>query len=994
MAYGHNNGLPVSLYYSVLQSSDGYLWMGSSSGLVRFDGKNYKIFFSDYADPNSLTDNIISDMVEDDEQNLWIAGEYQGLSKLNLRSGHIQRYSRLSDDNTPGYGIDALLLDDEGQIWIATSGRGLAHYLPDQDSFEFFIPDPLKPFDGSDYYANHVSGIAAEPTDKNIFWLSCFDGLYRFNKKQKTFDRYSFPTPELPGIPLAFLSVETDRSDNIWLGTWYFGLISFNKNTHQFDTYPYNKADTSNSTHYVVLDVQSIDDSTLYLASRSEGLLSFNKRTKEIHPLLTNDQLPDGSSDIDIQNISVTTDAGVFVGGNYYVYQQHNSFNRFGNAVFFPYGFHFSVEQIKYDRYRKGYWMGFYNAGEMIFYTEDLSVKKPYHIANQTEFQCNDIAIDRNNRVWAVSPRSGLLKFNEEKNVFEKEFGSFAELDQIAGQITLIESEVDGNLWLLTNKDIYFFDVTANVIREFHFLSDSNRTLQQLSLCVGQNHDAWIGSDQGLFHYIPQQNKVIHLIPDAKKLTGIANAFIKTMTIDESGNAWLGFESDGVQVISGSNHSILATYNLDDGLPGMQINYMATDSAGRIWVGTSAGLALFDPHAEAGIWQLFNREDGIKRDYIDRPIMATEDGKLFFNINEGVSWIDIGAEQVMTDQKPSLHLISFNVDGKPYDEDLLPDYFTSVDLSYATKEIRIEYAAMDWLHPGRTKYFYRIEGISENGEWIENHQANILLTGMKPGKYVLQLYAVNGDGVKSKEIKLPIFIHPPFWQRWWFISLCVLGIFSLGYAIYQYRIGQLKKLHNMRNTISTNLHDDIGASLSNIHILTVLTQRNISNTANATSYISKAGDEIQRISESLSDIVWNISPRYDDLDNLFIRMKRYAADMFDGKNIVADLIFPNGSNRLKMPMDQRRDFYLIFKEAVNNLVKYADAKEASVKVTTDHHVIRLEVSDDGKGFDERTLLAGNGMQNMKQRAEKWKAILKVQSEPGSGTRIVLEMKVN
>jgi ligand-binding sensor domain-containing protein len=80
LAYGHDNGLPVSLYYSVLQSSDGYLWMGSSSGLVRFDGKNYKIFFSDYTDTNSLSDNIISDMIEDDDQNLWIAGVIQGLS--------------------------------------------------------------------------------------------------------------------------------------------------------------------------------------------------------------------------------------------------------------------------------------------------------------------------------------------------------------------------------------------------------------------------------------------------------------------------------------------------------------------------------------------------------------------------------------------------------------------------------------------------------------------------------------------------------------------------------------------------------------------------------------------------------------------------------------------------------------------------------------------------------------------------------------------------
>ena len=198
----------------------------------------------------------------------------------------------------------------------------------------------------------------------------------------------------------------------------------------------------------------------------------------------------------------------------------------------------------------------------------------------------------------------------------------------------------------------------------------------------------------------------------------------------------------------------------------------------------------------------------------------------------------------------------------------------------------------------------------------------------------------------------------------------------------------------MRNTISTNLHDDIGASLSNIHILTVLTQRNISNTENATSYITKAGDEIQRISESLSDIVWNINPKYDDLDQLFIRMKRYAADMLDGKDIKADLIFPEVVEKLSMPMDQRRDFYLIFKEAVNNLVKYSDAEEARVKVSADRHLIRLEVEDNGKGFDVNTLRFGNGLQNMKQRAEKWKAILQVQSKPGEGTSIVLDMRLN
>ena len=994
MAYGNNNGLPAALFYSVYQSSDGYLWIGSNSGLIRFDGKRYKIYFSDYTKPNSITDNIIVDLVEDREQNLWMAGLFQGVTKLNLHTGQIKRYSRLSQDNTPGYGTNKILVDEEGEVWIATSGRGLAHYLSAKDSFEFYIPDPLKPSDDSEREANHLSDITTDITDPNVFWISCFDGLYSFHKKQKKFDRYTIPNPEAKELPLPFLSVVSGTDQMLWLGTWYYGLISFNIKTHQFITYPYSQADPPNSSHYQVLDVENINDSTLYLASRNSGLLSFDKRTHQIQPLLTNSMLPGGSSDIDIQQISITPDAGVFVTGNYYIYQQHTAFNRFRHSLIFPYGSHLSVHQVVYDPLRKGYWIACHNAGEIIFLSQDLVSKKVYKSDNSKDIQFSDIAIDRNHDVWVVTPTSGLLILSSANSMLRRIDNQIPGLAALAGSIICIDTDEEGNLWMLSRQQLYYLDITTHVLQAFHLVEDDQTALFELELCSGPNQDAWVASDHGLFHCSLPQNKVFHLVPDPETHHGIANLLIKTMTVDQSGNAWLGFESDGVQVVNGLNHSILSTYNLDDGLPGMQINCMTTDTAGLIWVGTPAGLAVFDPTAEMSIWQLFNREDGIKRDYIDRPIMATRDGKLFFNIDEGLSWIDIGDREASHVHTPILHLISFQVDGKPYHEEVLPDYLTSIELSYSAKEIKIEYAAMDWLHPGRTKYFYRIEGISSTDDWIENKQATLLLTNMKPGSFLLRLYAVSGDGNKSKEIQLPILIRPPFWQRWWFISFCVLGILLLGYAIYQYRIGQLKKMQVMRNTISTNLHDDIGASLSNIHILTVLTQRNISNTENATSYILKAGDEIQRISESLSDIVWNINPKYDDLDQLFIRMKRYAADMLDGKDIKADLIFPEVVEKLSMPMDQRRDFYLIFKEAVNNLVKYSDAEEARVKVSADRHLIRLEVEDNGKGFDVNTLRFGNGLQNMKQRAEKWKAILQVQSKPGEGTSIVLDMRLN
>ncbi len=992
MAYGGNSGLPASFYYAVVQSSDGYLWIGSSSGLIRFDGKNYKTYFSDFTDDRTISDNVIHDLVEDDHGNLWLAGLFQGVSKLNLRSGHIRRYSKLSQDENPQYGIHQVMKDTDGEIWIGTAGRGLAHYLVSQDSFEFFYPDPGLPHDGSDARANHVSGIAEDDDDPDLLWLSCFKGVYSFHKKTKQFTGYPFFFPH-EKTPTPFLCIESDTSDKIWLGTWYYGIISFDKTTHQFITHTYPLADPPNSLHYLVLDIKSINDTMLYLACGNEGLITFHKRSHAMSPLLTNDMLPDGSSDIDIQRISLTPGAGTFVGGNYFVYQQHALYDRFSQSVHFPYGKHFGVYEIISDPYRNGYWLACQNAFEVVFLDGNMKTYKGYNSITGIADQFLDVAIDHKKRVWVVTSDSGVLIFDEATKTFNTSM-DIPVLNDISNPILEIEQTIDGNLWLLNSTHLFYITVASNTLEEFPITSENEKPLWDLTLCAGNRNEAWVASPKGVFHCKYPSHKLHHLTPGPGRNEGLAKWQVKSMTIDKQGNAWLGYESDGIQVINGKDYSVVSTFNMDDGLPGMQINYMATDTSGGIWAGTAAGLAYYNPDAETKVWQLFNRQDGVKRDYVDRPLRATADGKLFYNIEEGISWIDLGKWDKLVKEGPRFHLIGFNVDGVPYREDILPDYLTSVDLPYSMREIRIEYAAMNFIHPERTKYFYRIEGISATDEWIENKQATILLTGMKPGTYTLQMYAVDGEGIKSKEFSLPMNIRPPFWHRWWFVTIVGLAFLSIGYAIYRYRIGQLNKIQMMRNTISTNLHDDIGASLSNIHILTVLTQRNISDPGNASTYISKAGDEIQRISESLSDIVWNISPRYDDLDNLFVRMKRYAADMLEGKEINAELIFPKHAEKISLPMDQRRDFYLIFKEAVNNLVKYSLTSDAIIKVTVDHHMVRMEIRDFGQGFDQNRVRSGNGLQNMRERAEKWGAALSVDSIPGKGTQIILKMKVN
>jgi signal transduction histidine kinase len=203
-----------------------------------------------------------------------------------------------------------------------------------------------------------------------------------------------------------------------------------------------------------------------------------------------------------------------------------------------------------------------------------------------------------------------------------------------------------------------------------------------------------------------------------------------------------------------------------------------------------------------------------------------------------------------------------------------------------------------------------------------------------------------------------------------------------------------QKLQLIRNEIAKDLHDDIGASLSNIHILNELAKRNAANPGKANEYLEKASEDIQHVSESLNDIVWNINPKYDNPENLFVRMKRYAADMMDGKNISYEMQFPSDAATIKLNMDRRRDVYLIFKEAVNNLVKYSQAGFASIQLQTNDEQLCMTIEDNGVGFNPSKIVQGNGLDNMQQRAATWGAALSITGKPGEGTKVELIMPLS
>lgn len=460
---------------------------------------------------------------------------------------------------------------------------------------------------------------------------------------------------------------------------------------------------------------------------------------------------------------------------------------------------------------------------------------------------------------------------------------------------------------------------------------------------------------------------------------------IRSLSEDENGNIFVGTRYNGLFILTIRNNSARLLHHFDKqkGLKSDVIWSLTSDMFGNTWVATGNGLQSI--RKEGDLWKL--QDENEKRQIYHINYVLADSNYLWLSSQPGA--IRFKIRDVDNDVPFRVELLNIRSGDKTLSPGIKKFPFHSNSLSF-------EFSANSFLDEKNILYSYRMLGTADTNWSKPVRLHNVYYSSLLPGNYQFQVKAINVNGKPSSNLAGYSFvIMKPFWQTAWFMGLVIIAMLTILYFIYRYRLKQVTKLHHMRNTISRDLHDDIGASLSNINILTELAKRNAGNREKAIDYLQKAGEDIQHISESLSDIVWNINPKYDDLENLFVRMKRYAADMMEGKGIKADLVFPATQHyKLTMAMDKRRDFYLIFKEAVNNLVKYSGSANAMVKVELSDHTINLLVSDEGKGFEFVKVKGGNGIQNMYQRAAQWNATLVIDSSPGRGTRIKMEMKLD
>jgi signal transduction histidine kinase len=309
------------------------------------------------------------------------------------------------------------------------------------------------------------------------------------------------------------------------------------------------------------------------------------------------------------------------------------------------------------------------------------------------------------------------------------------------------------------------------------------------------------------------------------------------------------------------------------------------------------------------------------------------------------------------------------------------------------RPVRVDYVGLGFQPGGTLSYQYMLEGADR--DWSPpTDQRTVIYAGLSAGTYRFLVRGLGVDGVSSPQPATVDFtILPPVWRTWWFLLACGSLASLLIYALHRYRLAQLLALANVRTSIATDLHDDIGASLSQIAILSEVAQRVAGTNGHSSTPLSEIAGISRELVDSMGDIVWAINPEHDRLSNLVYRMRRFATDLLGSQGIALQFRSSVADHDLRIGANLRRQIYLICKEGIHNVARHSGATSVEVVLDGDGDRLELCVRDNGRGFDPSTASDGHGLVSIRKRAAVLGAQVEWQSAAGQGTTLRLRMRM-
>ena len=633
---------------------------------------------------------------------------------------------------------------------------------------------------------------------------------------------------------------------------------------------------------------------------------------------------------------------------------------------------------------------------------------------------------DHHGNLWVCN--GGVLsRLNKETGQFTHYNSDEANIKEEGHKyIFSITEDRQGRLWLGTANGLKSFNIKKGKFDKhyYHNPRDSNGISDYTATNVftDSRDNFWKGYGSIATDKLNKRTGIFtHYKHNPYDSSSISSNIVNFIFEDSKGNLWLGTSGGGLCYFD-YQKEIFSTFTSKHGLPGNTVYSIVEDNRNQLWLGTLNRLSRFNPATKT--FTNYDYNDGLQSNAFvagDRDKGACfkgKDGTLYFGGNNGFNFFDPRQIKANSHIAPIV-ITQFKLFDKPVKG---ANELKAIVFDHNQNFFSFEFSSLSFYNSAKNQYAYKLEGVDK--DWIySGTRRYVSYTNIEPGTYTFRVKGTNNDGVwNEKETFISITINPPWWQTWWAFALFASLFAGFIYALFRYRLNKIRMQHELviqqhkasqieaesrqallfeRLRISRELHDDIGSTLGSISIYSEVAKKRTEKNENTEEVLFKIGLVSRELIDKMSDIVWSLNPNNESFEQLQNRIITFATMMLAPQNIRYHF---NADERLKerrFTGEQLKNMFLIYKEALHNIVKYAACKTVSITLCVKNNHLTMAIKDDGKGFDAAASILNNqsgnafplgkmggaGIKNMHERANGMNAKLTITSKINDGTTV-------
>lgn len=969
--YTSAQGLPASEVISMAEDERGFLWIATRDGISRFDGqyfRNYRV---------SVIDSTLLSATNQIEQVQCVGDEVWCLNQI----GYFYRLDRASDT----FVFTGIFIPQVAKWGKKTSDR-LINFVIDPARHCLWVKEPAgvcryeiragSPKQVLTLFDTRAGYMALDPNGK--LWCCGEQGITFFDpdtgEKKRFFESIQFYEMRYQSDGKIWAASSIDTFYYIDIQNKATGWLKTNADEYFGDLKP----DCAGS----ILFVPGITgDSILWIGTCSSGILLLDIHTRQFVAQFNSDAYEKNGVLHNWINLLLTTkNQTLWLGGQKGI-AKLDARQLYFQTQRIPYLKTEQVSRVRQVLTQYGHpgkeWIATADM-LLLFDKASQSIVKTF-LPNDTRAngghrwgKINYIQYDEKGNLW-LATNAGIVRIDQTLRTETYEIG-------IQGIVELIPDGSSG-IWLRHHSGAGWFNTVSKTYTPIRFpKNEKDADKPVFKLTCGSDNSVLFCSDSVILRV--RRNDYDPACRCFPKPELVLKTILPVDVVETDTSFWV-IQPSGLGEFHKTSGRI-RRFGAAEGLTNFRIRSLLPGAQGQLWMNSDNGIFVF--HPQYGRFKRYAEEDGLAESFV--PGILTRDGDvLHAGFSYAYSTWNPGSNLVKTNVKPYITDV-FALD-KRIPVDLFANTEPSITVRHAQNILRFEFTCPDFYQSEKITFRYQLEGFDAAPRNAGNGRSAVY-TNLDGGHYTFRVWAINADGFLCEEpAEVLLRVIPPYYRTWWFYLLCVAAIGGIFYAFFRYREIQRIRQTELRHRIARDLHDEVGSTLSAISILS---QTSMPGNSRA---LDNIGDKARAALDSMSDIVWAVNPQNDAMDQVIGRMAGFSSEMLEGAGIVPHFTIGEGVEKMSLPLEKRKNFYLIFKEAITNCARHSKAGHAYITLEKEEGNLVFELSDDGIGLPANTLdsggayRGGNGLKNMAARAHLIGAIFRTFQKPEGGFSLLL-----